>query len=107
MQLTAKPVDAFGVDASLQLLDWSALISTPKVFHQDAPAEASLGENFEEPAPAVVALIAEVAPDSPLLLATRLQLVRDIGRTRFRRKIWIGLATAEAVFLLVAIFKLQ
>jgi hypothetical protein len=107
LQLTAKPVAAFGADASLQLLDWSALISTPKVFHQDVPVDVPVNEDFDEPAPAVVALIAEVAPDSPLLLATRLQLVRDIGRTRFRRKIWIGLAAAEAVFLLVAIFKLQ
>jgi hypothetical protein len=42
-----------------------------------------------------------------VLLATRSQLVRDIGRSRFRRWIWISLATAEAVFFLVAIFKMQ
>jgi hypothetical protein len=88
-------------------MDWSSLIAGPKVFHQDAAAEYEPNVGMDEPAPAVVALIAEVAPSNPLLLATRMQLVRDIGRTRFRRKIWIGLAAAEAVFLLVAMFKLQ
>jgi hypothetical protein len=34
-------------------------------------------------------------------------LTRDIVRTRFRRKIWISLAAAEAVFLLVALFRLK
>jgi hypothetical protein len=107
LQLTAKPVDAFGVDASLQLLDWSALIAGPKVFHPDQPQPVIANVPVLEPATAVVSAIAELAPASPLLIATRGQLVRDIGRTRFRRKIWISLATAEAIFLLVAILKFQ
>ena len=104
--LTAKPVAAFGADASLQLLDWSTLIAGPKVFRTDEakPVEPFVN-NLEEPAPAVVSAIAEVAPAHPLMLATRMQLVRDIGRTKFRRKIWITLAAAEAIFLLVAMFK--
>ena len=107
LQLTAHPVAAFGADASLQLLDWSTLIPGPKHFHPDAPQVVATNVSLDEPAPAVVSAIAELAPASPLLIATRGQLVRDIGRTRFRRKIWISLATAEAIFLLVAIFKLQ
>jgi hypothetical protein len=107
LQLTAHPVAAFGADASLQLLDWSTLIAGPKVFHPDAPAAAAEAPLSGEPAPAVVSAIAEIAPSHPLLLSARVQLVRDIGRTKFRRKIWIALAAAEAVFLLVAIFKLQ
>jgi hypothetical protein len=107
LQLTAQPVPAFGADASLQLLDWSALIAGPKIFRPDEPHASEVNTEMEEAAPAVVSAIAELAPANPLILATRMQLVRDIGRTRFRRKIWISLATAEAVFLLVAIFKLQ
>lgn len=107
LQLTAQPVAAFGADASLQLLDWSALIAGPKVFHPDQPQPVAVDTSLDEPAPAVVSAIAELAPANPLMLATRMQLVRDIGRTRFRRKVWISLATAEAVFLLVTIFKLQ
>ncbi len=107
LQLTAQPVAAFGADASLQLLDWSALIAGPKIFHPDQPQLVVANALMNEPSPAVVSAIAELAEANPLMLATRSQLVRDIGRTRFRRKIWISLATAEAIFLLVAIFKLQ
>ena len=105
LHLTSHPVPAFGADASLQILDWSSLISTPKVFLPDAPKpgigatasfRASLRRRRQSPRPPI-----------PELLATRLQLTRDLGRTRFRRRIWIGLAAAEAVFLLVALFKFQ
>ncbi len=110
LNLTAKPVAAFGADASLQLLDWSTLIAGPKIFRADEPRPVEAVGTFStvgEPAPAVVSAIAEIASANPLLLSTRLQLVRDIGRTKFRRKIWISLAAAEAIFLLVAIFKFQ
>jgi hypothetical protein len=105
LNLTAQPVAAFGAEASLQLLDWSTLIAGPKIFHADAPAPVMEALPTGEPAPAVVGAIAEIAPNNPMMLSARLQLVRDIGRTKFRRKIWISLATAEAIFLLVAIFK--
>jgi hypothetical protein len=110
LELTAQPVTAFGMDASLQLLDWSTLIAGPKIFRADDPQTAPANGPVAVPdpaAPAVVSMIAELAAAAPLTMATRSQLVRDIGRTRFRRKIWISLATAEAVFLLVAIFKFQ
>ena len=104
LHLTAHPVAAFGADASLQILDWSSLISTPKVFLPDSPKPSASGVSFEEAAPQAQAPVARTAPE---LLAARLQLTRDLGRTRFRRRIWIGLAAAEAVFLLVALFKFQ
>src|SRR5580704_9516659 len=88
LELTSQPVALFGVESSLQILDWSTLISTPKVFLKDAPKEEAVQ-------PAV-----QVAPTDPVLLAARMQLVRDLGSSRFRRKIWIGLAAAEAVFLI-------
>lgn len=105
LQLTSHPIAAFGADSSLQILDWSSLITGPKVFRPDAAPEApSVSGSFEQaPAPR----IPEAVPVDPVLLATRSQLVRDIGRSRFRRKIWISLAAAEAVFFLVAIFKMQ
>jgi hypothetical protein len=101
LDLTSQPVAVFGVESSLQILDWSTLISTPKIFLKDAPKEEILIariEDVEQPA-------VQAAPTDPVLLAARMQLVRDLGRTRFRRKIWIGLAAAEAVFLIVAMFK--
>jgi len=103
LQLTSRPVEGFGAESTLQILDWSDLIAGPKVFHPDQPMPASSAQ----PLPAAVAPVPEAPPTSRALLTARMQLVRDIGRTSFRRKIWIGLAAAEAVFLLVAIFKFQ
>lgn len=108
LHLTAQPVAVFGAESSLQLLDWSTLISTPKVFLQDAPKpnndaprEGVPLSRIEEAAQSTL----QVAPKDPVLWAVRMQLARDLGRTRFRRRIWIGLAAAEAVFLIVAMFK--
>jgi hypothetical protein len=111
LNLTSQPVAVFGAESSLQLLDWSTLISTPKVFLQDAPrqeglkkdalGEEVLASRMEEAAQPTVPLV----PKDPVLWAVRMQLARDLGRTRFRRRIWIGLAAAEAVFLIVAMFK--
>lgn len=102
MHLTSTPVAAFGAESSLQLLDWSTLIAGPKLFQADAPRAVAAAAGYEqevvEPAPEPVLV-------HPALFTARMQLTRDIGRTRFRRKIWIALAAAEAVFLLVAMFK--
>jgi hypothetical protein len=106
LELTSRPVAAFGADAWLQILDWSTLISTPKVFLPDAPKAPVQGSSSEQAAPpAPQTPVAVQTP--PELLAARLQLTRDLGRSRFRRRIWLGLAAAEAVFLLVALFKFQ
>ncbi len=104
LQVTSNPVPGFGAEASLQILDWSDLIAEPKQFRPDAPPTAPAASGYAEP-PEVA--VSARPPADPTLLATRLQLMRDIGRTRFRRKLWISLAAAEAVFLLVEIFKLQ
>ncbi|HLI64026.1 MAG TPA: hypothetical protein VKV05_11540 [Terriglobales bacterium] len=103
LELTSRPVAAFGADASLQILDWSTLIAGPKVFQPDAPPAPAPETNFAG-APAPVA--AQTAPVDPVLLMARMQLMRDIGRTCFRRKIWISLAAAETVLLLVALLKM-
>jgi hypothetical protein len=108
LNLTSQPVPVFGAESSLQLLDWSTLISTPKVFLQDAPRPDALPQGGPKPVQAseeVAQPAAPAVPRDPVLWAVRMQLARDLGRTRFRRRIWIGLAAAEAVFLIVAMFK--
>lgn len=104
LELTSHPVPGFGAESSLQILDWSDLISGPKVFQADAPQAKPSSVSFEESAPVS---LPEAAPADPALLIARVHLMRDIGRTRFRRKIWISLAAAEAIFLLVMVFKFQ
>jgi len=104
LDLTSRPVPGFGAESNLQILDWSILIAGPKVFRADGPRPEAAAARREQAASPPAA---EAAPTDRTLLAARMQLARDIGRTRFRRKIWITLAAAEAVFLLVAIFKFQ
>ncbi len=104
LELTSHPVAAFGAESNLQILDWSTLIDGPKVFRADVPQATHTKVSVEEAAPIA---LPEPAPADPALLIARVQLVRDIGRTRFRRKIWISLAAAEAIFLLVMVFKFQ
>jgi hypothetical protein len=104
LALTSHPVAGFGAESSLQILDWSNLIAGPKVFRADAPQAAPSGSRLDEATSFEPAAATSVDPS---LMAARIQLVRDIGRTRFRRRIWISLAAAEAVFLLVAIFRFQ
>lgn len=104
LELSSHPVAAFGADSSMQILDWSSLIVGPKVFRADVPQARPANVSFEE---AVPVALPEAAPADPVLLIARVQLMRDIGRTRFRRKIWISLAAAEAIFLLVMMFKFQ
>ena len=104
LQVTSHPVAGFGAESSLQILDWSDLIDAPKQFRPDAIGCAATGASYHEAAE--VAVPERPAAD-PTLVTARLQLMRDIGRTRFRRKIWMSLAAAEAVFLLVEIFRVQ
>jgi hypothetical protein len=104
LSLTSQPVPEFGADAHLQILDWSVLIAGPKVYLPDQPRSETVRLLVQS---VVSPPMAQENPEAPSLLLVRSQLVRDIGRTTFRRRIWISLAVAEAGFLFFAIFKLQ
>jgi hypothetical protein len=99
LDLTAKPVLDVIPKAWLLLPLWSDVISTPKVFYPDKPA-AETAARLHAPRPVAVAPeVREVAPD-PMAA----DLVRDIRRSRIRKRIWIGLATAQVVYLVVMVF---
>ncbi len=40
LDVTSEPVTAYGANTWLQILDWSSLLDTPKVYLPDVPAEA-------------------------------------------------------------------
>ncbi|HVP54126.1 MAG TPA: hypothetical protein VMU45_03950 [Candidatus Eisenbacteria bacterium] len=103
LELTSPPFAPWEADTWLQILDWSSLLDTPKVYLPDTPrAEAtySAAEPPPEVAPAVPAFSQEV-------LAAQMQFKRDISRSRFRQKIWISLVAAQVAFLVFAIVKLS
>ena len=98
LALTSDPVpDVLGTH-TLLLANWSTVIKGPKVFLPDAP----------KPAPHGIKL----SPSLPKLDPVEVEFVnvlerdvrRDLRRSRFRQRIWIGIASAQAAFLLVAMF---
>lgn len=108
LSLTSKPIPAYGVNSRLQLLDWSSLLETPKVFAPDVPVEAALiAAAVMEPADVPVPAQAAGVPLAQELWAAQMQFKRDISRSRFRQKIWMAAIAAEAVFLLAYIFNFK
>lgn len=101
LQLTSQPVAAYEADTWLQILDWSSLLDSPKVYLPDVP-RATATYPAAEPLPEAAPAVPQVNPE---VFAAQMQFKRDISRSRLRQKIWISLVAAELVFLVVAIVK--
>ena len=101
LELTSQPVAAYEANTWLQILDWSSLLDTPKVYLPDAPRPAGTCSKVEsEP------VVTNVAPPiNPELVVAEMQFKRDISRSRLRQKVWISLVAAEVAFLIFAIVK--
>jgi hypothetical protein len=98
LELTAKPIADIVPKSWLLLTMWSEVLDAPKVFYPDKPKPAARPVNLS-PAPIQVQVREAVAAD-PSAAA----LVRDIRRSRIRQRIWIGLATVQVAYLIVATF---
>jgi hypothetical protein len=101
LELTSQPFAPYEANTWLQILDWSSLIDTPKIYLPDAPRSTvtyAAAEPLPEAIPAVPAFSQEV-------LAAQMQFKRDISRSRLRQKIWISLVAAEIAFLVFAAVK--
>ena len=101
LEVTSEPFKAWEADTRLQILDWSSLLDTPKVYMPDAPRP---GTNYAIPTePIVVAApISELAPE---IVAAQMQFKRDISRSRLRQKVWMSLVAAQVAFLVFAAIK--
>ncbi|MGB9233339.1 MAG: hypothetical protein WCC04_02935 [Terriglobales bacterium] len=100
LQLTAKPVPDIIPKSWILLPLWSEVIDGPKVFYPDKPKPVEAQRPIDaKPAPA------PVEPEKALRAdPTAADLLRDIRRSRIRKRIWIGLATAQVAYLIVATF---
>lgn len=98
LQLSAKPVADVLPKTWMLLPAWSEVISTPKVFYPDKPkpVEPSRSETLNPAPPPRVEVI---RPDR-----VQVGLVRDLRRSRIRQRIWITMATAQAIYLIVITF---
>jgi hypothetical protein len=99
LDLTAKPVADVIPKGWLLLPLWSDVISTPKVFYADKPA-AETAARLPAPKPAAPPSEVREVPADPIAA----DLIRDIRRSRIRKRIWICLATAQAIYLIVMVF---
>ena len=100
LQLTAAPVSP-GLEAGrMQIMRWSALIATPKVFHPDKPKPAP------SPLPQrPITVSAHPAPDPADPAHAEAVVVRTrLSRVRIRELVWISLAVAEVGYLAASYF---
>jgi len=102
LNLTAKPILDIIPKSWILLPLWSEVVDTPKVFYPDKPKLAESARPFN-----LQAVAAQVETRDRVLEPTAADLLRDIRRSRIRQRIWIGLATAQILYMvLVAAGKL-
>lgn len=99
LEISSKPVANIIPETWILLPAWSEVISTPKVFYPDKPNPAS----FAAPP---LALKPAAVPEAPQIRSTNpteAGLLRDLRRSRLRRRIWIAMAAAQAIYLIAIV----
>ncbi len=102
LNLTAKPILDIIPKSWILLPLWSEVVDTPKVFYPDKPkpADAAKPVNLQPVAAAAEkreALVAALVREP-----SAADLLRDLRRSRVRQRIWVGLATAQVVYMVLA-----
>ena len=100
LEVASKPVANIIPETWLLLPPWSEVISTPKVFYPDKPSTATSSVSIPLPISAVTAP-AQMLPKNP----TEAGLLRDLRRSRIRGFVWIGMAAAQAIYLIVSMIR--
>ena len=100
LELTSKPVANIIPETWIFLPAWSEVITTPKVFYPDKPNPAGAVPPPLVLRPASTAETLPVRSTDP----TEVGLLRDLRRSRIRRRIWIAMAAAQAVYLIAIVF---
>jgi hypothetical protein len=100
LALTSDPVhDVLGTH-TLLLANWSTIIKGPKVFLPDAPKPSTTTGALKLP----VSLPRLDPVEVEFVNVLERDVRRDLRRSRIRQRVWISIAAAQAVFLLVAAF---
>ena len=100
LQLTAKPVANIIPETWILLPAWSEVISTPKVFYPDKPNAVASATRLATPTTPPVPAVQQPGSKDP----TAADLLRDLRRSRIRRRLWIGMAAAQAIYLVTIVF---
>ena len=102
LEITWEPANPITPSDALLLVDWSNVISGPKIFLPDRPKTADLpastGRSIPElqttPDPATVAFVYDLEHE----------MLRDLRRSRRRERLLIALFAAEVLFLISGYF---
>ena len=100
LELTSKPVANIIPETWILLPAWSEVISTPKVFYPDKPNPVGTVAPPLVLQPAAIPEVQLVRSAEP----TEAGLLRDLRRSRIRRRLWIAMAAAQAVYLIAIVF---
>ena len=100
LHLTSKPILDIIPKSWILLPLWSEVVDTPKVFYPDKPKTADAARPANLQPVALPAAKREV----PVAEPTTADLLRDIRRSRIRQRIWIGLATAQILYMAAMAF---
>jgi hypothetical protein len=100
LNLASKPIPDIIPKSWILLPMWSEVVDTPKVFYPDQPQPADAVR------PARLQAVALPAEKREALVAepTTADLLRDIRRSRIRQRIWVGLATAQILYMVAMAF---
>jgi hypothetical protein len=98
LNLTAKPILDIIPKSWILLPLWSEVVDTPKVFYPDKPKSVDAARPVSLQSVAVPPEKRQVLVAEP----TAADLMRDIRRSRIRQRIWIGLATAQVAYMVLA-----
>jgi len=98
LNLTSEPILDIIPKSWILLPLWSEVVDTPKVFYPDKPKPADMRTVNLQPA----ALLPAEKPEDPVVALTAADLLRDLRRSRIRQRIWIGLATAQVLYMVLA-----
>ncbi len=100
LNLTSKPILDIIPKSWILLPLWSEVVDTPKVFYPDKPkaADAARPVNLQP-----VALPAEKR-EAVVIEPSAADLLRDLRRSRIRQRIWVGLATAQILYMVAMAF---
>ncbi len=104
LELKSKPDPAILADATILLPRWSSVIDGPKAHLSDP-----LKSGYSSTSASQAASTTPAPAQPPAILLEFLHdmhgdLRRDLGRSRLRARIWMGLAAAQVVFLLGSLF---
>src|SRR5580692_7094794 len=102
LQLTAKPIPDIIPKSWILLPMWSEVVDTPKVFYPDKPKSADVPRTVNLQPVGIPVEKREAIAEALVKEPTAKDLLRDIRRSRIRQRIWIGLAAAQATYMILA-----